>query len=127
MLDTHALIWAAAEPSKLSRPARNAIDAAEHSGGMAISAITLWELAWLASHGRLGIVGTLQSFLEETTQRTSIRPITVQIALFAQQFPASFPSDPCDCLIGATAWVEGIPLVTKDRNIRACKQIKTIW
>jgi PIN domain nuclease of toxin-antitoxin system len=43
------------------------------------------------------------------------------------QLPASYSADPCDRLIGATALAEGIPLVTKDRNIRNCREIKTIW
>jgi len=41
--------------------------------------------------------------------------------------PVSYPNDPCDRLIGATAMSEGIALVTKDRSIRNFRQIKTIW
>ncbi len=111
----------------LSQPARGAIRDASQSGGLGISAITLWELAWLAAHARVGIAETVGSFVEQMTARTSIRPITSQIAVLANQFPASYPKDPCDRLIGATALAEGIPLVTKDRKIRACRQIKTIW
>ena len=40
LLDTHALIWAAREPAKLSKPAAHAIRTAGESGGLAISAIT---------------------------------------------------------------------------------------
>jgi PIN domain nuclease of toxin-antitoxin system len=54
-------------------------------------------------------------------------PITSQIAILANQLPATYPGDPSDRLIGATALAEGIALVTKDRSIRNCKQIKTIW
>jgi len=34
---------------------------------------------------------------------------------------------PIDKLIGATAWSEGMTLITKDREIRASKIVKTIW
>ncbi|MBV8820721.1 MAG: PIN domain-containing protein, partial [Acidobacteriaceae bacterium] len=57
LLDTNVLIWMAVEPAKLSRRARDAMTAATREGGLAISAITLWELAWLATHGRLEILG----------------------------------------------------------------------
>jgi PIN domain nuclease of toxin-antitoxin system len=98
-----------------------------HPAGLAISAITLWELAWLATHGRLNFTGTVDDFIEKISSRTAIRPITPRIAVLASQFPPTYSSDPSDRLIGATALAEGIALVTKDRTIRDCKQIKTIW
>jgi PIN domain nuclease of toxin-antitoxin system len=127
LVDTHALIWLANEPSKLSRKATNAIRLAIQEGGLGISAITLWELAWLASHGRLALTGTVEAFLERITSRTSILPITVKVAVLANQWPETYSHDPCDRLIGATALAVGCALVTKDRNIRASKQLKTIW
>jgi PIN domain nuclease of toxin-antitoxin system len=127
LLDTHALIWLATAPENLSRSAHEAIRAASGSGGLAISAITLWELAWLATHNRLEINGTPDAIVEEFSSRTAILPITVKIALLASHLPVPYPNDPCDRLIGATAMSAGIALITKDRTIRNCKQIKTIW
>lgn len=127
LLDTHVLVWLVREPAKLSPAASDAIRAAGHAGGLAISAITLWELGWLATHGRLNIFGTVETFVDEITSRTAIRSITPRIAVMANQFPSTYSNDPSDRLIGATAMAEGIALVTKDRSIRDCKQIKTIW
>ena len=127
LLDTHVLIWLASEPSKLSRKASEAIRGASAETGIAISAITLWELAWLATHDRLNTTGTTEAFVEQIVSRTAIRPITAKIAVLANQLPTNYPGDPCDRLIGATALAEGIALITKDSKIRACKEIKTIW
>lgn len=127
LLDTHVVVWLASDPGKLSRTARDAIRKASREGGTAISAITLWELAWLMTNGRLDISGTAEAFVEEIAARMAVRPITPKIAVLANQFPSSYPSDPCDRLIGATALSEGMALVTKDRNIRSCRQVKTIW
>src|SRR5882757_4645933 len=127
LLDTHVLIWLANEPFKLSAKADETIQAGRKGDGLAISAITLWELAWLATYGRIDVTGTIDAFVEELTSRTAIRPITREIAVLANQLPANYPNDSSDRLIGATAISEGIPLVTKDRTIRNCKQIKTIW
>ena len=127
LLDTHVLIWLASEPGKLSKKASEAIRGASLAGGVAIAGITLWEIAWLATHGRIANTGTVEAFVERISSRTAIRPITAKIAALANQFPKTYSADPCDRLIGATALAEGIPLVTKDRNIREYGQIKTIW
>ena len=59
--------------------------------------------------------------------RTALRPVTVKIAVLANQLPADNSGDPCDRLMGATALAEGLALVTRDTKIRAGKQIETIW
>ena len=127
LLDTHVLIWLASEPSKLSNKAADAIRHATQNDGLAIAAISLWELAWLVTHQRLAFLGTGEAFVERIKSRTSIRPITPKIAVLANQLPADYPRDPCDRLIAATALAEGVPLVTKDAGIRSCREIHTIW
>ena len=127
LLDTHVLVWLTSEPVKLSKQASSAIRRANRAGGIAISAITLWELAWLASHGRLQVTETVESYLEEVSSLVAIRPVTVKVAALANQFPTDYSSDPCDRLIGATALAEGMVLITKDMKIRNCKQVQTLW
>jgi len=127
LLDTHVLIWLAFEPVRLSKAAREAIRESTRTGGLGVSAITLWEAAWLVTHRRVDFTGTADAFLEEISSRTAVFPITKQIALLANQLPATYSRDPSDRLIGATAMSEGIALITKDRSIRNFKQIKTTW
>ena len=127
LLDTHVLVWLATEPTKLSKLARSAIRRASRAGGIGISAITLWELAWLATHGRLQLTGTVEAYLEEISSRVAVLPITTKVAALANQFSTDYSSDPCDRLIGATALAQGMILVTKDAKIRDCKQLQTLW
>ena len=127
LLDTHVLVWLTSEPENLSKQADAAIRRANRAGGIAISAITLWELAWLVTHGRLQVMGTVEAYLEEVSSRVAVRPITTKIAVLANQLPADYSSDPCDRLIGATALAEGMVLITKDTKMRDCKQLHTLW
>jgi PIN domain nuclease of toxin-antitoxin system len=41
--------------------------------------------------------------------------------------PTADPKDPADRIIGATALVEGLSLITADRNILRSKVVATIW
>ena len=127
LLDTHVLIWMAAEPGKLTRKARIAIQENIAGGGLAVAAITLWELAWIAEQKRIQFSGTVDRFVQQMTARVAVLPITPEIAATAVQFPAIYPKDPQDRLIGATALVHGIPLVTADERLRTSKAVATIW
>jgi len=127
LLDTNALIWLSYEPDKLSRAAASAIRRAKIGGGTAIAAISLWELAWIITHGSLKISSTVEAAIEEVSSRFAVRPITAKIAALASQFSSDYPKDPCGRLIGATALAEGMVLITSDVRIRECKQLRTLW
>jgi PIN domain nuclease of toxin-antitoxin system len=127
LLDTCVVAWMASEPEKLSRPASEAIRNASSTGGIAIAAITLWELAQLMTAGRLRITGAVDAFVEEIAGRMAVIPISPKIAVLGTRFSTPYPRDPSDRLIGATAIAEGIALVTKDREIRNSGQVRTIW
>lgn len=127
LLDTHVLVWAVADPKRLSRPATIAIREARHEGGLAISAITMWELASLVARGRIQAYGTVDASVGLLIEGVAIKAITPEIAALATQFPGDYSRDPADRLIGATARAEGVPLVTRDENIRRSPLLRTVW
>ena len=129
LLDTHVLVWAASEPRRLSPVAASAIRRGRRSGGLGISAISLWELATLFSRGHLRAPGTLEDSIQLILDSSgvSVRPLTPTVAALATQFPEDYPRDPADRLIGATARAEGIALITRDEQIRKSRLLKTIW
>jgi PIN domain nuclease of toxin-antitoxin system len=127
LLDTHIAIWLAAEPNRLSKRAKDAIRAAHIQGGLAIAAITLFELAWLAENGRVETTLSVESFVRLCASKMTVLPITPEIAARAVSFPDPYPKDPQDRLIGATALVEGIQLITHDKQIEKSGMIPVIW
>ena len=127
LLDTHIVIWLAFEPDKLSKRAKEVIRAARVEGGLAISGITLVELAWLAEKRRVETTLSVESFVRLCASKMTVLPITPEIAARAVSFPDSYPKDPQDRLIGATALVEGIQLVTHDKLIKKSGVVPVIW
>ena len=127
LLDTHVLFWAVDDSKRLSRAAASAIRRARREGGIAISAISLWELSWLLSTGRIQSRGTVEDSIEMMVEGVTIRPITVEIAALAIQFSDDYPRDPADRIIGATARAEGLPLITRDEKIRRSPLLTTVW
>jgi PIN domain nuclease of toxin-antitoxin system len=127
VLDTHVLLWAVADSKKLSRAADAAIRRSREVDGLAISAISLWELASLVARGRIRSYGTVESSVNQLIEGVTIKPITPEIATLAALFPDDYPRDPADRLIGATARAEGLALVTRDEGIRESPLLRTIW
>ena len=128
LVDTHVVVWLAFDQDQISRKARTAIDEARRNAdGLAISDITLMELATLASKGRVRLDISLESFLQEVETRFVVLPITGRACARAIGLPASYPKDPADRIIGATALVEGLSLLTADRDIRRSRALRTIW
>jgi PIN domain nuclease of toxin-antitoxin system len=54
LLDTHVVVWLALEPARISKKARAAIEDTRHRAeGLAVSDITLLEIATIESKGRI--------------------------------------------------------------------------
>ena len=127
LLDTHVLFWTVDNSKSLSLPAASAVRRARRQGGIAISAISIWELASLLARGRIRRYGTPESSLNLLLEGVTVLPITPEIATLAAQFPRDFSGDPADRIIGGTARAEGLTLVTHDERIRKSPLIKTVW
>jgi PIN domain nuclease of toxin-antitoxin system len=114
LLDTHVVHWWSTEPERLSRPAQRVLDAADE---LLIAAISWYELGWLAERQRIVIDMPIRTWLENLGAQVRTIGITPAIAASAVSLPSSFPRDPSDRIIYATAIEHGVKLVTRDQAI----------
>ena len=126
LLDTHIIQWWSAEPERLSVTATKALGEADE---LAVAAISWFELAWLARHERITLTIPIRSWLERLAAQVRTIGITPAIADTAVALPVTFPGDPADRLIYATAIEHGWRLVTKDERLHAHPHPRplTLW
>jgi PIN domain nuclease of toxin-antitoxin system len=115
LLDTHVVHWWSAEPDRISRPARRVLKAADE---LLIAAVSWYELAWLAERQRIVLDIPIRSWLGDLSAQVRTLGLTPGIADSAASLPSSFPRDPMDRIIYATAIEHGLKLVTKDGAIK---------
>jgi PIN domain nuclease of toxin-antitoxin system len=124
LLDTHVVQWWSAEPNRLSSRAATLLTEATE---LVVSAITWYELAWLARHERIAVRIPIRSWLDQLAAAVRTLTITPAIAETAVSLPDSFSGDPADRLIYATAVEHGLTLVTKDSRLRRHSASVAVW
>lgn len=128
LIDTHVVAWLAFERKKISNNAAIAISEARTSGQpLAISDVSLWELAVALHRKRIPTDLTVEAVLDEVEARFQILPITSRVAAGTSRLPPGFPKDPGDRIITCTALIGGMALVTADAAIRRSGVVQTIW
>jgi PIN domain nuclease of toxin-antitoxin system len=115
LVDTHLLVWAAYNPKRLTKAARALIEDFENE--LVFSAASLWEITIKQSLGRqdFHVNGTLlrRDLLDNGYAELSI---TSEHALYTDQLTHTH-KDPFDRILLAQVILEGITLVTNDREL----------
>jgi PIN domain nuclease of toxin-antitoxin system len=110
-LDTHILLHATA--GSLTRREMRLLKGDADWG---ISAIVLWEIEKLYAKGRIRF-GLDTPELARAVAHLHVWPISPEVCLNLRRL--DFTSDPADELIASTSLTYSVPLVTRDRKIRA--------
>ena len=114
LLDTHIFLWIRAEPSKLVKQERMAIDAAPRR---MVSMVSLWEIALLIGLGRIDNDPRLFT-LPQGIDSLPVLPSHCQELIGLPQIHR----DPCDRMLIAQARIENLVLVTRDLKIASYGQ-----
>ena len=128
LLDTHVLLWWIADHDRLSAPQREIVGGAGEEDPLLVSGISLWEVAMLASLGRIRLDLPLRSWLEAATAPPLVQRIGISPAIAAEvaALPDTFHRDPADRILVATARVLGATLLTADRRIHEAELVATV-
>ncbi len=121
LLDTHVLVWWFSDDPSLPEQFGSLLDQTVEGGeSVAASAISIWEVAMLASRGRLIFSASIDAFLDEVERHPAVEimPLTGPISVESTRLGPSFPRDPADRIIAATARCHALRLMTADRRIR---------
>lgn len=129
-LDTHALIWWVSDPKRVPVKARRLISAAvSDAEPVAVSSISLWEVAMLVARKRLALTIDTSAWIAhiEALPFLTFVPVDNQVAVRAVQLEDFPHRDPADRMIVATALGLGAVLLTADARLRAYRPLRTAW
>ena len=115
LLDTHLLLWAANEPKRIPKAARDLIEETEND--LLFSAASMWEIAIKRSLGRADFQVNPRVLWRALLENGySELAITSEHVIQVDQLPPKH-KDPFDRVLVGQAMVEGITLVTNDQKL----------
>jgi len=116
LLDTQVWLWMLAAPERLSEPSRALVVSTDNE--LLLSAASAWEIAIKYALGKLRLPETPGDLIPRLMTRTGITPLPVQHrhALHVATLPPRH-RDPFDRLLVAQAQLEGLPILTADKNL----------
>ena len=117
LLDTHVLVWFAADNPSLGAAATKLADTALAQDELLVCALSFWEVAMLAGKGRLELAPSPEAFRRSTLEQ-GIREIAVtgDIGIAAAGL-RNLHGDPADRIIAATAMSVDATLLTADERL----------
>lgn len=116
LLDTHVILWAAAEPGRLSSETIERLESGENE--LWFSPISVWETIILAEKGRIVLEGDIEQSVRRLFQTLPLKEaaVNLEVAVESRRVPL-LHHDPADRFIAATATVYDLVLVTADRRL----------
>lgn len=125
LLDTHAFVWAATEPDKLSPEGRSVLTNPESS--LFVSAASAWEIATKVRSGRWDAAVPVDQGFDAALRGLGAQslPITIEDGLRGGRLEWSH-RDPFDRMLVAQALAAGLTIITADSAISGYV-VATLW
>ena len=128
VIDTHALVFHAAGGGRLGPSAAAMFDRCERREAILyVPAVVMWECSLLARVSRINLRRTVRAFFDDLFSNPAYQPLDVTPEQIFIADELRFTRDPFDALICASARTAGLPLITRDMDIRSSGTVKVIW
>jgi PIN domain nuclease of toxin-antitoxin system len=126
--DTHALVFHAAGGGKLGPHAAAFFRRCEQRQAILyVPTVVMWECSLLARVARISLRRTVREFFKDLFSNPAYQPIDITPEEVFVADELRFTRDPFDALICASAQTAGLPLITRDADIRGSGLVKVIW
>ena len=123
LLDTHTLLWALTDESRLSERVQRLLPRADTW----FSVASLWEILIKAHLGRIALPRPTGPYVISKLQRNGVRILDIKPDhVLRSEFLPDHHRDPFDRMLIAQSLEENLPMVTADR-IFARYPVKLIW
>ena len=118
LLDTHTWIWLVSGSKELPTDAITRINKAGSEGKVFVWAISVWELSMLVANNRVTLSKPINKWVEDSLNQPGVNLslLTPEVAIESGFLP-EFHGDPADRIIVATARLNNLILLTRDRKI----------
>jgi len=125
LLDTHVLVWAAVQPSRLPKVVRAAIEDADVR---LISAASAYEIGFKHGIGKLPGGSEILANWQPLAAGLLAEDLPLTVSQMAAAGALRWEHrDPFDRMLVAQAQTESLTLVTADRRIRSFGDVRTYW
>jgi PIN domain nuclease of toxin-antitoxin system len=126
--DTHALVFHAAGGGKLGPRAAALFTRCEQRQAILyVPTVVMWECSLLARVSRINLRRTVRAFFDDLFSNPAYQPLDITPEQIFVADELRFTRDPFDALICASAQTVGLPLITRDAQIRGSGTVKVIW
>ena len=125
LLDTHCWLWMLAAPERFSASALALLE--DRRNELLLSAASSWEIAIKYALGRLPLPAPPAEYVPQRMRSSGVLALAVEHA-HALRVAALPPhhADPFDRLLVAQAILEGLPILTVDRQLEAYG-VELVW
>lgn len=126
--DTHPLIFHAAGGGRLGPKAARLFERCERREAILyVPSAVIWECSLLARVTRINLHRSVRAFFDDLFSNPAYQPLDLTAEHVFVADGLRFTRDPFDALVVSAAQALGLPLVTRDGEIRASGVVRVVW
>jgi PIN domain nuclease of toxin-antitoxin system len=116
LLDTHVIIWSAAEPERLPKAVVRALESDKNE--LWFSPISIWEILLLAEKKRIKLKPDPEKGVRNLIKQLPLREAAInqEVAIMSRRIDLPH-NDPADRFLAATAVIYDLTLATADKRL----------